>query len=915
MPQENRDGQKKTGAGIGADMLEIDALRAENARLSKECRRREREMKLTQVRMDRILRMSETTIALNRLSTAKHSELGNFIGLIMQNSPNYILMFDADGRLCHCTDSFLRGCGIPAVGSIRGRHYRELFELHTKREFVELMDSVVPGIYETNSVVKFTETMDFGNNGILSICSVQIAPMSGESGEPMGFMVFFHDITELMYAKREADYANEAKSAFLARMSHEMRTPLNTIIGMSELISRKEIPRSMVEYVSTIQQAGRNLLVIINDVLDFSKIEAGQMNIVSERYYFASMIYDAVNLTRARLLGKPLAFAVRVDSNIPEQLIGDEIRTKQILLNMLSNAVKYTYSGHISLDVRFEDAGNGDIRLIFIVGDSGVGIKQEDMDRLFGDFVRIDNASMREVEGTGLGLAITRSLCRAMGGDVSVESEYGRGSVFTATIIQTPFPESDNKLASVKDAADLKVLVFEERPAYMDSLSYTLTNLGVSMEGAQNLEDFAAKLVSGGYDYAFAPSKYIADSLFYIGESPSHTALVDMVDMDDVSAYSDIEYISMPLFCINVANTLNGVKNAGMSAICKHRMSFKAPDAKVLIVDDISTNLRVSKELMSLYDLEAHTCLSGPEAISLARANRYDIIFMDHMMPGMDGIEATSVIRSTGTDNEYYRSLPIIALTANAVSGQREMFLKSGLNDFLAKPIDLQKLEAILQEWLPKEKLIDAENDAPDVFAASGHARLPEIPGVSVESGLANAGGSVEVYLDILDVFCSDIEEKSEQIEQCAASGNLGLYTTLAHALKGASRSVGAAEFGEVAAQMENAARTGDEEVIARETGAFLASARELASGIRHSIKRDDSGCPQGGEDLTYSLIEPLRHALKSMDVTSANRLIVEYYSLNLNERARKNMSEIENHILMFDYDKAIEIMDSLNVS
>ena len=153
------------------------------------------------------------------------------------------------------------------------------------------------------------------------------------------------------------------------------------------------------------------------------------------------------------------------------------------------------------------------------------------------------------------------------------------------------------------------------------------------------------------------------------------------------------------------------------------------------------------------------------------------------------------------------------------------------------------------------------------------------------------------------------------QIEQCAASGNLGLYTTLAHALKGASRSVGAAEFGEVAAQMENAARTGDEEVIARETGAFLASARELASGIRHSIKRDDSGCPQDGEDLTYYLIEPMRHALKSMDITSANRLIVEYYSLNLNERARKNMSEIENHILMFDYDKAIEIMDSLNVS
>jgi CheY-like chemotaxis protein len=741
---------------------------------------------------------------------------------------------------------------------------------------------------------------------------VQIAQTMDENGEPRGFMAFFHDITELMDAKREADYANEAKSSFLARMSHEMRTPLNTIIGMCELISHKDIPRGMFEYISIIQQAGNNLLVIINDVLDFSKIEAGQMHVVSERYYFAPMICDVVNLTRVRMLEKPLAFSVKADSNIPEQLAGDEIHTKQILMNLLSNAVKYTSSGHISLDVRFEDAGGGDIRLTFIVRDSGMGIKPADIDRLFGDFVRIENTGMREVEGTGLGLAITRRLCRAMGGEISVESEYGHGSTFTATIIQRRLDDCDKKIASVVDAAKRRVLIFEERPVYLDSLSYALTNLGVTMESAQNLRDFMKKLEGDRYDYAFVPSKYIADSMLHIGKSLSRTILVNMVDMDDVSSYSDIHSVTMPMFCVNAANALNGRTDEGASTLKTRRLSFKAPEAKVLIVDDISTNLRVSKELMSLYGLEAHTCLSGPEAVNLAHANRYDVIFMDHMMPGMDGVEAASLIRSIDPDSEYYRTLPIIALTANAVSGQREIFLKSGMNDFLAKPIDLQRLDAILRKWLPEKKRHDAESDAPDISAATDHAEMFEIPGVSMETGLRNTGGSVAAYLDVLAVFCADADEKAEQIERCAADGDLDMYMTLAHSLKGASRNIGATGFGDFAGRMEAAAQFADTGMIARVNGAFLAALRDLAEDIRKSLGRRAAGrqTPQG-EDLTQPQIETLRSALAGMDIAAANRLIIEYSALPLSERARKTLSDIENHVLMFDYDKAAEIIDA----
>ncbi|MDR3163997.1 MAG: response regulator [Synergistaceae bacterium] len=709
-----------------------------------------------------------------------------------------------------------------------------------------------------------------------------------------------------------AEIQNISKSSFLARMSHEMRTPLNTIIGMSEIISHREIPREMLEYVFTIQQAGSNLLSIINDILDFSKIEVGQVHIASERYYFASLINDAVNLTRARMADKPLAFSVKVDGNIPGQLVGDEIRTKQVLLNLLSNAVKYTHSGYVSMDVRFERVEDGRVRLKFIVGDSGVGIKRADIDRLFKDFVRIENAGVKEVEGTGLGLAIARSLCRAMDGDVSVKSEYGHGSTFTATIIQTLCADYGKKLASVNDAENLRVLALEERPIYLDSLSYALSNLGVKSVFARNFADFAERLEGGGYDYAFVASRHIADSVFVIGKSQSRTMLVSMVEMNDVSAYKDINSVTMPIFCINAANALNGVRNEETPVVRKRRLSFRAPDAKVLIVDDISVNLRVSKELMSLYGLESHTCMSGPDAVTMARENRYDIIFMDHMMPGMDGIEAASIIRSTDPDDEYYRSLPIIALTANALSGHREMFLRSGMNDFLAKPIDLQKLDSILQKWLPKEKQLEVGSDVPDISAATDHVELFEIPGVSVGDGLLNSGGSVEAYLDVLEIFCADVEEKSEQIERCAAKRDIGLYMTLVHAFKGASRNIGAMEFGDFAARMEDAARSGDMGVIAGETGAFIASARMLICNIRDSLERSNASRRQGSDDLTRPQMEALRSALAAMDIAAANRLILEYSNLPLGKNSREILSEIENHVLMFDYDKAIEKIDAL---
>jgi CheY-like chemotaxis protein len=490
-----------------------------------------------------------------------------------------------------------------------------------------------------------------------------------------------------------------------------------------------------------------------------------------------------------------------------------------------------------------------------------------------------------------------------------VTSEYGRGSAFTATVLQTR--GGDKKLASVQGAVGKRVLVFEERPICLDALVYAMTTLGVYPVCAQSPAEFKLALANGGFDFAFVPSKYVADCAFTLGKSKSLTTLVSMTELGEVSSYSDAHSIMLPIFCTGIANVLNNAPDHAPSGGAR-RAYFLAPDVKVLIVDDISTNLRVSKELMALYGMDIHTCLSGVRAVELARTNHYDIIFMDHMMPDMDGVEATAAIRATDENDPYYQKLPIIALTANAVVGQREMFLQNGMNDFLAKPIEMQKLDAVLKEWIPEEKR--RRPPAAESGAAKETERLGffEIEGVSVEAGLRNSGGSVAAYADILLDFCRDADERAEQIERCLREDNIGLYLTLVHALKGAARSVGAAEFAEFAARMEEAAQNRDTDIIATMTGKMLTALHRLTNEIRRALDDRLAGDETQAADFSAARLEHLKAALLDMDIAVVNELMMEYAGISLNSKARKELSEIERLILLFEYDAAIRRIDLL---
>ena len=716
-------------------------------------------------------------------------------------------------------------------------------------------------------------------------------------------------IIRLSLLRARSDEQNQGKSSFLARMSHEIRTPMNSILGMAELIRRKAASREYQEYIEIIQQSGANLMAIINDILDFSKIESGRLQIQNREYHIASVINDMVNMMRPRMAEKSLDFFVDVDCNIPAQLYGDDLRLRQILTNILSNAVKYTKKGFVSFGMRMECKDDHTIELVCSITDSGVGIKQEDQERIFNEFVRIDYQVNQGIEGTGLGLVITAALCRAMGGDVTVSSEYGKGSTFTATITQGIV--NNVPVAAVDKPENKKVLFYDWRLQYMQSISNALAGLGVCFKCCQEFREFIHDLEYGEFDYAFVTSKYAMDCIFALGRRTTPLQLVIMAEPGEMSVYQEVMSIMMPVYSIPLANALNNESDANIFQEKNMRIKFTAPSAKVLIVDDISTNLRVAKELMSPYEMTIHTCLSGSEALTLVEENMYDIIFMDHMMPGMDGIEATSFIRNLETGDGYYKNLPIIAFTANAVSGQREIFLENGINDFLAKPIDIQKLDDILELWLPKEKLAGISHSSHEEAKAE-KPELPVIDGLNTGAGLKNCNGAVPVYLSILEDFCNDTETRLNEISVAFANKDTRLYTTLVHAIKGAAASVGAVETGEDALWLETTAAAGDFEVVKDKNTAFLEKTHAFVNKIRAVLERYEAKSGSEHIDITDLNLDNLKKALSEMDIKAVNSILLEYTSLPLHGKIKDILSEVEQLILMFEYDKAIEKIDEL---
>jgi CheY-like chemotaxis protein/HPt (histidine-containing phosphotransfer) domain-containing protein len=515
-------------------------------------------------------------------------------------------------------------------------------------------------------------------------------------------------------------------------MSHEIRTPINSILGMNEMILRESTEEPVLEYATDVENAGTTLLALINDILDFSKIESGKLEIIPVEYSVRTMVHDLVNMIEPRARKKGLTLHVEINPNMPNGLIGDDVRVRQIVTNILTNAVKYTEKGSVYLSVDYRRAETG-LLLLIKVRDTGIGIRPENLDAIFQSFQRVDEERNRGVEGTGLGLSITSSLLELMDGELRVESEYGKGSIFYITIPQ--------KICS-----------------------------------GETVGDFAEEL------------------------------------KHDVQKRK------------------------------KYAASFVAPDAKILVVDDNGMNINVIVQLLKKTRVQLDTALSGRECIEQVQNKQYDLILMDHMMPEMDGVETLSKLKA----EMPHFATPVIALTANAVSGAKDQYLSYGFQDYLSKPVRGSALEEKLCEWLPKEKLLDEDDvpeksDEPTTAAESaedsGKSDYPEE--INFDAALEFSANGKEGVDWNIDAFRENVPEVAESLCASYEAEDWSNYSIHVHGLKSNLACIGAKQLSARAKELELHAKEGDAAFVKEHHASFYADFETLLGKLSGEEKQE----------------------------------------------------------------------------
>ena len=621
---------------------------------------------------------------------------------------------------------------------------------------------------------------------------------------------------ELENAMIDARKASRARDVFLANMSHEIRTPINTMLGLNELILRESQDETIRGYALDIKQAGTILLSLVSDILDFSKLQSGKMELAEGTYDISSLLNDLINSVSIPLRKKKLRQSLDIASDIPYKLSGDEVHLRQIIGNLLSNAVKYTQTGTVTLRLAWEKQEKETLLLKIAVEDTGVGVKEKDIARIFETFNRLDMEASRNEEGTGLGLAVTHQLVGMMGGKLEVKSEYGKGSVFSFAI----------------------------------------------------------------------PQKII-------NASP----LGDFQEQYDKSVRNSISY----------------------------REKFIAPLAKILVVDDNAMNLAVAQDLLRKTKLQIDVASSGGECLEMLKRKEYHLICMDHMMPVMDGVQTLHAIREL--EDNPSRNIPVIALTANAVVGAKEFYLKAGFEDYLSKPIEPDKLEDILIQYLPKELVYLTDDEEISVESDDNEAGLNEEKltdmGINAANGLKYMGGSRSLYEKVLRDFREILHEKEEQLKSMLAKEDVSGYAIIVHALKGNARNVGADELAEEAFELEKKSKAGKLEEVEVQSPILFSMMRTLGENLDRyleteasevSVEKEEEPAEkqQITEEIWKEKLRLLHLHLDEFDGENVLESIRELKNYQLSEENRKMLRLCEKAVNDFAYDVAMEIVSSV---
>ncbi len=635
----------------------------------------------------------------------------------------------------------------------------------------------------------------------------QVSEMRHDS-EVMGHCLVLRDITdrqllleEVEYQRDKANAAVEARSAFMSNMSHEIRTPMNAIVGMTDIILRTDLTSEQKGYLYNIKNSGKALLSLVNDILDFSKIDAGKMEIVNQDYEPMSMFNDIRMILLNRIGDKPIELKFDIDSELPAKLYGDNLRVRQILINLGNNATKFTDSGTITITTEVRSVVDDDIELYFAVTDTGMGIKEEDLGRLFAAFAQVDTTKNHSKEGTGLGLSISKQLAELMGGSIGVSSVYGEGSTFYFTIHQKV--RSEEKAGSIDDA-------------------YTI--------------------------------------------------------------------------------------------IQEEVIDFEAPDAQILLVDDNEMNIKVALGLLEPIHMQIETASNGKEALEMISSNRnYDLVLMDHMMPIMDGCEATQKLRALNDD--YCKNVPVLALTANVIASARNEFASAGMNDFISKPIEMKEICAKLKKWLPEGRvrlLSDAEIAAVN---EKEEEELPVIEGLNVAAGVA-ASGSKDLFISLLGDFYKLMDMKSQKIQKCLADDMIRDYTVEVHALKNTARMIGALELSEEFYELEQAGNAGDKALLLAKTPGVLEHLNGYKTVLEPYAAQGEG--KQADAPELISIISRIRDCMDCFDTDGSDAAMKELEDYSIPSNCMALMNELRAYVadlamedVIATCDKMIEALNS----
>ncbi|MCM1165410.1 MAG: PocR ligand-binding domain-containing protein [Lachnospiraceae bacterium] len=678
---------------------------------------------------------------------------------------------------------------------------------------------------------------------------------------------------ELHKSNLEIEKASRMKSDFLANMSHEIRTPMNAVIGLADLALREEMPRAAREYVHQIKASGKNLLVIINDILDFSKIESGKMDIVEVEYEPLSIIQDLASIVNSRIGDKDIEFTMDIPPSLPKILYGDNVRIHQIILNLLTNAVKFTRQGEVHFKMDFERIDDETVLMKAEIRDTGIGIKQEDMHKLFNSFQQVDSKRNRNIEGTGLGLAISRQLLALMNGTITLESEYEKGTTF--------FFELPQKII---DPAPI-VPEFDKTP----KLAILIENRYVKAQLIRDIERSGTEYIDLAdsslfedlkVDFLIVEKAYFSDTLRDFIKSRPDMQCIILVDYDsiDVIDIPNVRVISKPAYSMSLYNAM-GIQDINLEGGGSENdgFSFIAPEAHILVVDDNSVNLTVATGLLEPLKMRIDTANSAAEAIEKIHHVKYDVIFMDHMMPEVDGVEATHIIRRLVPS---YNGVPIIALTANAIGGAREMFIREGMNDFLAKPIDIKDALSKLRKWLPQEKILPADSDAAKAHTApepeqgsQSEYSVMDIKELNVGNALSLLG-SEKLFRTVLKEYYSAIDKKSQTILDHKEACDWRNYAIEVHSLKSTSRQIGADALADAAAELEKAGNEQNTALINEKTDGMIKEYRRLKTVLKkYFAEEEDEQRVAEFEDIV-ALLAHMRTALDNFDTLQVDEEI-----------------------------------------